>query len=434
MNNLFGDLRPTILKCSHHAIKIRTDYRCRQSMLDDGARPNIGSPTATFMPNVTLLLSDMATTRKSGDQSVDSSNYSIVIEDLVKTFGGGRVVAVDEINLNIGQDEFVVLVGPSGCGKTTTLRCICGLEDPDSGQITLNGQDVTHHTPRERDLAFVFQDIALFPHMTVRDNMRFGLDMATKLSGEEKEQRVRSAAEMLGIDELLDRKPSALSGGQQQRVSIGRAMVTEPAAFLLDEPFSALDANLRDRMRTEVKQLQRELETAMVFVTHDQEEAMTLGDKIVVMNEGGIMQVGSPYEIYNEPENRFVAEFIGSPSTNLFQCQVENRGEEVNLVSDIFTMSFDGVESLSEGDVVQLGIRPEHLKLQSDDRDGLFGAEIDVIEPHGTNDAIYLSTENGTEVTAVTSQNEISSDESPVSVEFETERVWLFDENGERIR
>lgn len=368
------------------------------------------------------------------------SNYeetAIEIRDLVKTFAGGSIVAVDDIDLKIGSGEFVVLVGPSGCGKTTTLRSICGLEQPDSGSIFLNGEDITYRSPKDRDLAFVFQDIALFPHMTVRENIRFGLDMATDLSRQEKEERVRTAANMLGIGEMLDRKPAALSGGQQQRVSIGRAMVTEPAAFLLDEPFSALDANLRDRMRTEVKQLQRELGTAMIFVTHDQEEAMTLGDNIIVMDRGEIMQQGTPYEIYNEPENQFVAEFIGSPSTNLFQCDAHQSGEQVTLKSDIFTTTLDTSLSggLSEGETVTLGIRPENLVLDSSDP--LFQASIDVIEPHGTTDAIYMTVSESKgddhEVIALTNQNQIKRDDSPLAISFEEEHVWVFDELGERI-
>lgn len=357
---------------------------------------------------------------------------TIEIQELVKTFSDGSIVAVDNINLEIGGNEFVVLVGPSGCGKTTTLRCICGLDQPDSGSITINGRDVTYEEPKDRNLAFVFQDIALFPHMTVRENIRFGLDMATSLNGEEKESRVRESAEILGLGDMLDRKPSELSGGQQQRVSIGRAMVTEPAAFLLDEPFSALDANLRDRMRTEVKRLQRDLERAMVFVTHDQEEAMTLGDKIVVMNHGEIMQRGTPYEIYNEPDNRFVAEFIGSPSTNFFTCGVERGGEDAVLESDLFRTKLKSElpDDLSTGETVSLGIRPENLVLNSDDP--LFEASIEVIEPHGTNDAIYLSVGDH-ELTAVAAQNQVAQSDDPLPVGFDEDHIWIFNNNGKRI-
>lgn len=365
--------------------------------------------------------------------SSDSEETSIELRNLRKTFAGGSIIAVDDVDVQIDSDEFVVLVGPSGCGKTTTLRCISGLEQPDSGNVIINGRDVTYDQPKDRNLAFVFQDIALFPHMTVRENMRFGLDQTTDLSGEQKEERVREAADMLGLGGTLDRSPAELSGGQQQRVSIGRAMVTEPAAFLLDEPFSDLDANLRDQMQTEVKQLQRNLETAMVFVTHDQEEAMTLGDKIIVMNDGDIMQRGSPYDIYNEPANQFVAEFIGSPSTNFFECVVQQRGDDLVLASDIFTAPLDGAlpDSLSNGDKITLAIRPEHLDLESDTP--LFDATIDVIEPHGTNDAIYLSSD-GTELSAVSEQNRFTTEDSPLAIGFEEEHVWLFDDEGERVR
>lgn len=362
----------------------------------------------------------------------EAEGTAIEIQNLVKTFSGGAIVAVDEIDLKIQGNEFVVLVGPSGCGKTTTLRCICGLDQPNSGSITINGRDVTYEQPKDRDLAFVFQDIALFPHMTVRENMRFGLDMATDLSGEEKESRVRESAELLGIGDMLDRQPGELSGGQQQRVSIGRAMVTEPAAFLLDEPFSALDANLRDRMRTEVKHLQRQLERAMIFVTHDQEEAMTLGDKIVVMNDGQIMQRGTPHEIYNEPENRFVAKFIGSPSANFFDCVATRRGDGIGLESDLFTTTLDRPwpDELSDGENVAIGVRPEHFVLDS--TDPLFEASIDVIEPHGSNDVVYFTADEF-EMTAIVDQNEIEPSEGPLPVGLDEKRVWLFDGNGQRL-
>ncbi|MFC7231638.1 ABC transporter ATP-binding protein [Saliphagus sp. GCM10025308] len=260
------------------------------------------------------------TARDPGDGERSESAH-VKIEDVKKTFDGGEVVACENINLDIEQGEFVVLLGPSGCGKTTTLRCVAGLEIPDAGRIVIDGEDVTEKKPKDRDLAFVFQSIALFPHMSVRRNIRFGLDMKTDLPPEEKADRVEEAAEILGISELLDRKPGALSGGQQQRVSLGRAMVIQPEAFLLDEPFSALDANLRDQMRVEVQRLQSKLNIAMIFVTHDQQEAMMLADKLVVMNDGEIAQVGTPDEIYHDPQTQFIAEFIGSPSTNFFDCE-----------------------------------------------------------------------------------------------------------------
>jgi multiple sugar transport system ATP-binding protein len=358
----------------------------------------------------------------------------IRIEDLRKTFADGTVVAADDINLEIGDDEFVVLLGPSGCGKTTTLRCIAGLEKPDSGNVFIDGKDVTYEKPKDHDIAFVFQKIALFPHMSVRRNIRFGLDMNTDLPGDEKKRRVEEVAELVGIGELLDRNPSELSGGQQQRVSLGRAMVMEPAAFLLDEPFSALDANLRDQLRTEVKKLHRSLGTAMVFVTHDQEEAMTLGDKIVVMNDGRIQQIGSPYEIYNEPTSRFVAEFIGSPSTNMFECTVRADGETVVLDAGVFdfTVNKDAADKLVDrnGDTVTLGIRPEYLDLKA--TEPLFEASVDVIEPQGKSDAVHISVD-GVNMVASVSQGKVERSRETTGVAFDREEYWVFDTDGSRL-
>jgi multiple sugar transport system ATP-binding protein len=370
----------------------------------------------------------------TADDAPESGSGSYIsISDMRKTFNDGEIVACEEIDLSISQDEFVVLLGPSGCGKTTTLRCISGLEIPDQGEVLLDGEEITTKKPKKRDLAFVFQNISLFPHMSVRKNIRFGLDMKTGLTDDEKQERVEETAEMLDIGELLDRKPSALSGGQQQRVSLGRAMVMEPKAFLLDEPFSALDAKLRDQMRVEVKKLQRRLNRAMVFVTHDQEEAMTLGDKIVVMNDGQIFQIGTPYQIYNEPANRFVAGFIGSPPPNFFDCEIDRSGGAVTLQFSQFTLELspeqadrldDGVES------AELGIRSEYLRL--DGSDGLFRTEIDVIEPHGENDVIHMRSDD-LEITATADQNTVDADESPIHIDFDTDKIWLFDESGDRI-
>jgi multiple sugar transport system ATP-binding protein len=369
-----------------------------------------------------------------GDLS-STEQRGLTIENLKKTFDDGAVVAAEDINIDIAPDEFVVLLGPSGCGKTTTLRCIAGLEDPDEGRILIGEADVTRRKPKDRDLAFVFQSIALFPHMTVRENMRFGLDMKTDLSPEEKEERVQRAAEVLGIGTMLDRKPTALSGGQQQRVSIGRAMVMEPNAFLLDEPFSNLDANLRDQMQTEVKRLNRQLETAMIFVTHDQEEAMTLGDKIVIMNSGRIQQIGTPYEIYNDPENEFVANFIGSPSTNIIDCTVEGSGDDLRLVSDIASLPVpeDEIAQLEghAGENLTMGIRPEYMNL-TDPGAGYFDAEVALIEPKGSRDDIELRTA-GPSLRVTAEQSEVSEEEITVGVDVETERIWVFDEDGNRL-
>ncbi|WP_144906031.1 ABC transporter ATP-binding protein [Halobellus captivus] len=370
--------------------------------------------------------------QETDKQSKSSPSTHVLIEDMRKTFDDGSIVACQDINLSINEDEFVVFVGPSGCGKTTTLRCIAGLEIPDSGHVEIQGREVTHLKPKDRDVAFVFQDITLFPHMTVRQNIQFGLDMKTSLSGSEKEEKVREVAQMLGIEELLDRQPSALSGGQQQRVSLGRAMVMDPSAFLLDEPFSALDANLRDRMRIEVKKLQQKLNKSMIFVTHDQEEAMTLGDKIVVMNDGRIQQIGSPYEIYNEPANHFVAQFIGSPSTNLMPCTLEAGRDGISISSGFFELELppDLADQINgyEGRV-DLGVRPEHLELGED---GIFEADIQVVEPHGSRDAVYL-TAGDRELVAVVDAGVIPQDRDTIQVDMDIDKIWLFKESGERL-
>jgi len=361
-----------------------------------------------------------------------SSTAHIQFENVTKTFGGGDIVACQDINLEIDSTDFVVLLGPSGCGKTTTLRCLSGLEQPDSGRIYTDGEDITDQKPKDRDLAFVFQSIALFPHMTVAENMGFGLKMTTDMSKEERRESVEEVAEMLGIEEMLDRKPAELSGGQQQRVSLGRAMVMEPEAFLLDEPFSALDANLRDQMRVEVKQLQRQLETAMVFVTHDQEEAMTLGDKIVVMQDAGIQQIGSPYEIYNEPVSKFVAEFIGSPSTNFIDCDVEATDDGYDVVTDFFRFSLSDEQasrySESAVDAASLAVRPEYLTL---DEETLFEADVSVIEPHGSRDAVHMLVDD-LELTALTEQEHVSRMAETVAVDIRTDEIWLFGPDGKR--
>lgn len=379
-----------------------------------------------------MSLQQDSTLDSSREDSTSESPH-IQLTDIKKTFANGTVVACQDINIDIEKDELVVFLGPSGCGKTTTLRLIAGLEEPDSGTISIEGRDVTSLKPKDRELAFVFQSIALYPHMSVRKNMRFGLDMKTDLPEAEKNDRVENAADLLGINDLLDRSPEELSGGQQQRVSLGRAMVMEPAAFLLDEPFSALDANLRDQMRVEVKKLQRNLETSMIFVTHDQEEAMTLGDSIVVMNNGEIQQKGTPYEIYNEPANKFVADFIGSPSTNVLQATA-NVTDTITIETELFDIELEtppGTVDIDDGQRVTLGVRPEHLSLSQETSSGHFSAVVSVVEPHGQNDAVFLDVD-GSEVRSVT-EPDLVSGEDKVGVSINKKKVWIFDEKGERL-
>jgi multiple sugar transport system ATP-binding protein len=361
-----------------------------------------------------------------------SGNPVIDIQNMTKTFDRGEIVACEDVNLEIYQEDFVVLLGPSGCGKTTTLRCISGLEIPTEGTILINGTDMTGVKPKNRNLAFVFQSVALFPHMNVRRNIRFGLDMTTDLTKDEKNERVEGVANILGIETMLDRDTSELSGGQQQRVSLGRAMVMEPDAFLLDEPFSALDANLRKTMQTEVKELQRRLETPMVFVTHDQEEAMAIGDKIVVMNEGHIQQVGSPHEIFNEPTKQFIAQFIGSPTVNMFDGVVTKSSGETRIETDLFTIPADDERSdqLAADQDVRLGVRPQYVS-QTDGGKGVMTGEVALVEPQDDRDTVVVDVD-GTSVRTVVPQGTMSAGER-VELDFGRDEFWLFDRDGDRI-
>lgn len=364
----------------------------------------------------------------------DDGGRPIILENVTKTFAHGTVVASEDVSITINPDEFVVILGPSGCGKTTTLRCIAGLEQPDGGRILLGDEKITYAAPKDRDLAFVFQDVTLFTHMSVRENIRFGLDMATDLEGIEKEERVQQVSKILGINDFLDRKPTALSGGQQQRVSIGRAMVMEPSGFLLDEPFANLDANLRDEMQTEVKKLQRQIQRPMIFVTHDQAEAMTLADKILIMQDGHVQQIGTPYEIYNEPANKFVASFIGSPTTNMIEGTVEQNDGDITVVTGAFSLSVE-IDSLSKyvGETVHLGIRPEYLNLTREPSENAVvrRADVTLVEPEGSHDAIFLDA-NGLEMRASVNQGAITADDV-VDISFDIENVMFFDSEGNRI-
>ncbi len=288
---------------------------------------------------------------------------SICLKNIAKSFGDVEVIPALDLEINDG--EFVVFVGPSGCGKSTLLRLIAGLEDVSSGRVEIGGVDMTYSQPSKRGLAMVFQSYALYPHMSVRSNISFPLKMA-KLAKEEIDKKVQAAAEVLNLKDYLDRKPGQLSGGQRQRVAIGRAIVREPVAFLFDEPLSNLDAALRVNMRLEISQLHKKLKTTMVYVTHDQVEAMTMADKIVVLNAGSIEQVGSPMDLYLTPKNRFVASFIGSPKMNFIE----------------------GAEAKKLG-AFSLGIRPEHLKISQDG--GQWKATVGVLEQLGSETFVHLS-------------------------------------------
>ena len=347
------------------------------------------------------------------------------------------VVAVQDFNLHIADKEFIVLVGPSGCGKSTTLRMIAGLEDISGGELTIGGKLMNDVEPKDRDIAMVFQSYALYPHMTVYENMAFSLKLK-KLPKDEIDKKVREAAEILDITQYLDRKPKALSGGQRQRVAIGRAIVRDPAVFLMDEPLSNLDAKLRNQMRAEIIKLRERIDTTFIYVTHDQTEAMTLGDRIVIMRDGYIQQIGTPQEVFNHPANLFVAGFIGSPQMNFFEnCQLTKTadsytltvmGETVTLTAEQSAkLAAAGVESRS----VTAGVRPVHISLGESG----IPAEVDVSELMGSELHLHLAA-NGQDVVAVIPTANIDpmayARHTAVKFGFDAKLVHLFDSDSEK--
>ena len=308
----------------------------------------------------------------------------VAIRGVAKRFGGTTVI--HGVDIEIADGEFAVLVGPSGCGKTTLLRMIAGLEEISEGEILIGDRVVNRVAPKERDIAMVFQNYALYPHMTVRDNMSFSLRLA-KASKDEIDQRVARAADILGLGKLLDRYPRQLSGGQRQRVAMGRAIVRDPQVFLFDEPLSNLDAKLRVQMRTEIKELHQRLKTTSVYVTHDQIEAMTMADKIVVMKDGVVEQTGGPLDLYDHPANTFVAGFIGSPAMNLLPGTVQRQGGALEAVfADGSRLPLAQSAGLHEGQAILYGIRPEHFAVGST---GGLAVEVVVVEPTGADTQIY---------------------------------------------
>ncbi len=319
----------------------------------------------------------------------------ITLDGVTKVFADGQE-AVKDMSLEVGDGEFMILVGPSGCGKSTALRMIAGLEDISSGEVKIGGEVVNDRAPKDRDIAMVFQNYALYPHMTVRENMGFALRLA-RVDREEIDRKVEEAAKTLDLTQHLDRRPANLSGGQRQRVAMGRAIVRDPKAFLMDEPLSNLDAKLRVQMRTEVARLQSRLETTTVYVTHDQVEAMTLGDRVAVMRAGELQQVGSPAELYEEPVNLFVAGFIGSPAMNFMPAELG--GGKVKLpIGEADAPKSAG--SARDGQVIA-GLRPESFEDASmvgdlrDERGLVFEAEIDLVESLGSDLYAYFHVESG---------------------------------------
>ncbi len=353
----------------------------------------------------------------------------ISMQDVGKTFG--KTEAVSNVGFDIRDGEFAVFVGPSGCGKSTLLRLIAGLEDVGSGSIAFDGRDVTEQAPAERGVAMVFQSYALYPHMNVYDNMAFGLKLA-KTDKHSMVERVRETARILQIEHLLARKPRELSGGQRQRVAIGRAIVRQPRVFLFDEPLSNLDAALRVQMRIELKRLHRELGTTMIYVTHDQVEAMTLADRIVVLNEGRVEQIGTPLELYHHPRNLFVAGFIGSPKMNFLSATIAAcDGNQVTL--DLGTgrpviAAVADAKSLQPGAKVTLGLRPEHLTDTSGE--GQLEGEVIALEHLGSETYVHLAYGNDEPLVIKSAGDTAIEVGQHVSVVVPPQACYLFDEAG----
>ncbi len=356
----------------------------------------------------------------------------VKIEKVTKVYPGD-VTAVNDISIDVADKEFLVLVGPSGCGKSTLLRMIAGLEEITKGEISIGERIVNDIAPKDRDIAMVFQNYALYPHMTVYKNMAFGLQLR-KFKKDEIDLRVRQAAAILGIENLLDRKPKALSGGQRQRVAVGRAIVRQPQVFLFDEPLSNLDAKLRAQMRTEISKLHERLQATMIYVTHDQVEAMTMGDRIAVMLDGVVQQIADPLELYEKPVNRFVAGFIGSPPMNFIEgnlsvengvCVFDEGDFKLTLPKDLT----EKIESKS-GREITLGIRPEHMSVAGGDSSLTFKAKVEVVEPMGAESYLYLTTTKSN-ITARVDPHVRPDTGQSIELALEPDRLHFFDKQNE---
>jgi len=361
------------------------------------------------------------------------------LEDVTKRYQdrSGTITAVKDLDLEVKDGEFVVIVGPSGCGKSTTLRMIAGLETATGGSIRLDDSDVTGVKPQNRDIAMVFQSYALYPHMSVRENMAFGLEESTDLDDDTIAGMVEDIAELLDIPELLDRKPDELSGGQQQRVALGRAIVRDPEVFLLDEPLSNLDAKLRASMRTELQRLHDDLGTTTIYVTHDQTEAMTMADRIAILDGGELQQIGTPLECYYQPANRFVAGFIGEPSMNFHYCTRE--GDRLDCGGFDYRLSEDVVADLGSVTDVTLGIRPEHVEVEPEGTsENDIQARVDVTEPFGKEQNFYLFPVEGDldeAIIGIVESTERIEEGETVRMRLPEEKLYFFDSGtGEALR
>lgn len=364
---------------------------------------------------------------------------NVTLKNVYKVYDGG-VTAVTDFNLEIQDKEFIILVGPSGCGKSTTLRMIAGLEDITKGEIYIGNTLANDIPPKDRDIAMVFQNYALYPHMTVYDNMAFGLKLH-KIPKDEIKRRVEEAARILDISHLLDRKPKALSGGQRQRVALGRAIVRNPKVFLLDEPLSNLDAKLRAQMRTEISKLHKRLGTTFIYVTHDQTEAMTMGDRIVVMKDGFVQQVDTPQNLYDTPVNQFVAGFMGSPQMNFIDGEIDKDGSEYVFRFSQYSVKIpkekdkDDVLSKYAGKKATLGIRPENVHDEPEFLEkmpgGIIETDVEVTELMGSETYLYLNCD-GNAITARVHPSTTAQTGDRIKVAFDLSKMHLFDKETEK--
>ncbi len=372
------------------------------------------------------------------------SEAAVDIKDLVKTYvddrGRPTFTAVKKINLHIQNGEFMVLVGPSGCGKTTTLRMVAGLEKISSGTINIGGRVVNDLEPKDRGIAMVFQNYALYPHMTIYNNMAFGLQLAKKKKDFISET-VGRTSKALGLDKMLERKPQALSGGQRQRVALGRAIVRNPQVFLFDEPLSNLDAKMRVQMRSEISRLHGQLGSTMIYVTHDQVEAMTMGDRICVMRDGLIMQVADPLTLYRQPDNLFVAGFIGSPPMNLLKGTIEQRPEGLTFVEtserNALTIPLKGnpakFGARYVGKNVVFGVRPEHITEAAEAGDTVpLQSTVDIAEPMGSESLVYLKAGTGNLISRIHGEHLFQMGQ-PLTVHVNMDKAMLFDTETENV-
>jgi multiple sugar transport system ATP-binding protein len=358
---------------------------------------------------------------------------TVTFDHMYKRYGDD-VIAVNDLNLEIADGEFVCLVGPSGCGKTTALRCVAGLEEISDGKLIIGDRVVNNVAPKDRDIAMVFQSYALYPHMSVFDNLAFGLKLR-KIKKDEIERRVNEAAGLLGLERFLDRKPRALSGGQRQRVALGRAIVREPSVFLMDEPLSNLDAKLRVETRANIARLHQRLGTTTIYVTHDQVEAMTMGDRIAVMRDGLLQQIGTPQELYDHPDNVFVAGFIGSPSMNFATATAQ--GKDLVLGGAKLELSGEqaqAADSRPQGSNVLIGFRPEHIEVANGTTGAnavRFPARVDVVEYLGNDELIHAEAEGNEIVALLPSDRKLKVGET-VDFAVPMEKLHIFDPESER--